>query len=233
MQAADDTTALLTKLVIPPGAVDVTTVAVTLVANPASRPVPPSGSEELSLAVKINLSSGQSLLSGGKTAAVTLSYKDDNGDGIVDGTNAPLDRLRMYSAPDGGGAWTEMATSVDREKKTISGVTAHFSFFSVFASPSSTLGGIKAYPNPWQPGAGGRFDAAAGITFANVPTGSRIKIFTIMGELVRQLEVTAADANTKLWDGRNAESHKAASGVYIVLVKSGSADRTFKIAVER
>ncbi|OGR65524.1 MAG: hypothetical protein A2X31_00075 [Elusimicrobia bacterium GWB2_63_22] len=233
VQAADDTTALLTKLVIPPGAVDVTTVAVTLVANPASRPVPPSGSEELSLAVKINLSSGQSLLSGGKTAAVTLSYKDDNGDGIVDGTNAPLDRLRMYSAPDGGGAWTEMATSVDREKKTISGVTAHFSFFSVFASPSSTLGGIKAYPNPWQPGAGGRFDAAAGITFANVPTGSRIKIFTIMGELVRQLEVTAADANTKLWDGRNAESHKAASGVYIVLVKSGSADRTFKIAVER
>lgn len=233
VQAADDTTALLTKLVIPPGAVDVTTVAVTLVANPASRPVPPSGSEELSLAVKINLSSGQSLLSGGKTAAVTLSYKDDNGDGIVDGTNAPLDRLRMYSAPDGGGAWTEMATSVDREKKTISGVTAHFSFFSVFASPSSTLGGIKAYPNPWQPGAGGRFDAAAGITFANVPTGSRIKIFTIMGELVRQLEVTAADANTKLWDGRNAESHKAASGVYIVLVKSGSADRTFKVAVER
>ncbi len=233
VHASDEETSLVSKVVIPAGAVDVTTVAVTLVSNPPSKPVPPSGSEELSLAVKINLSSGQSLLSGGKTAAVTLSYKDDNGDGIVDGTNAPLDRLRMYSAPDGGGAWTEMATSVDREKKTISGVTTHFSFFSVFAAPASSLGGIKAYPNPWQPGAGGRFDAAAGITFANVPTGSRIKIFTIMGELVRQLEVAAADANTKIWDGRNTEGHKAASGVYIVLVNSGSTDRTFKIAVER
>ena len=233
VQAADETSALVSKVVIPAGAVDVTTVALTLVSNPASKPVPPSGSEELSLAVKINLSSGQSLLSAGKTAAVTLSYKDDNGDGMVDGTNAAVDRLRMYSAPDGGGAWTELATSVDREKRTISGLTAHFSFFSVFAAPSSTLTGIKAYPNPWQPGSGGRFDAAAGITFANLPTGARLKIFTLMGELVRELEVAPADSGTKVWDGRNSEGHKAAGGVYIVLVKSGSTDRTFKVAVER
>ena len=122
---------------------------------------------------------------------------------------------------------------MDREKRTISGLTAHFSFFSVFAAPSSTLTGIKAYPNPWQPGSGSRFDAAAGITFANLPTGARLKIFTLMGELVRELEVAPADSGTKVWDGRNSEGHKAAGGVYIVLVKSGSADRTFKVAVER
>lgn len=232
VQAADEATALVSKVVIPAGAVSVDTVAVTLVSNPAAKPAPPEGAEDLSLAVKINLSNSQSVLAGGSSAVVTLSYKDDNGDGLVDGSNAPLERLRMFSAPDGGGEWTEMATSVDREKKTVSGTTTHFSFFSVFAAPSASLGAVKAYPNPWQPGTGGRFDAA-GVTFANVPTGARIKIFTIMGELVRQLEVAAADANTKVWDGRNSEGRKAASGVYIVLVKSGSTDRTFRLAVER
>ncbi len=233
VQAADESTALVSKVVIPAGAVAVDTVAVTLVSNPAAKPAPPEGAEELNLAVKINLSNSQSALSGGSSAVVTLSYKDDDGDGLVDGSNAPLERLRMFSAPDGGGEWTELLTSVDRTKKTVSGTTTHFSFFSVFAAPSASLGGVKAYPNPWQPGTGGRFDSAAGVTFANVPTGARIKIFTIMGELVRQLEVTAADTNTKVWDGRNSEGRKAASGVYIVLVKSGSTDRTFKLAVER
>jgi hypothetical protein len=233
VQAADEATALVSKVVIPAGAVSVDTVAVTLVSNPASKPAPPEGSEELNLAVKVNLSNSQSALSGGSSASVTLNYKDDNNDGRVDGSNAPVERLKMFSAPDGGGDWTEMSTSVDREKKTVTGVTTHFSFFSVFAAPSASLGGVKAYPNPWQPGSGGRFDAAAGVTFANVPTGGRIKIFTIMGELVRALEVSAADANTKVWDGRNTDGHKAASGVYIVLVKSGSTERTLKVAVER
>lgn len=232
VQAADESTALVAKLVIPAGAVSVDTVAVTLISNPASRPVPPSGSEELSLAVKINLSNGQSLLSAGKTAAVSLSYRDDNGDGIVDGTGASVERLRMFTAPDGGGAWTEMPTTVDRARKTISGTTEHFSFFSVFATPSASVGSVKAYPNPWQPGSGGRFDAA-GVTLSGLPLAARIRIYTLLGELVRALDVTAADAGTKVWDGRNTEGRKAASGVYLVFVKSGSDERTFKLAVER
>jgi len=232
VQAADEATALVSKVIIPAGAVNVTTAALTLVSNPAVKPVPPEGSEELSLAVKINLSNGQSQLAGGNNALVTLSYKDDNGDGIVDGTNAAVDRLKMYSAPDGGGDWTEMVSSLDREKKTISGVTSHFSFFSVFSAPAASLGVMKAFPNPWQPGTGGKFDAA-GVTFNGLPVTAKIKIFTLLGELVRMLEVTAADTGTKVWDGRNMEGHKAASGVYIVLVKSGRTERTFKVAVER
>ena len=53
------------------------------------------------------------------------------------------------------------------------------------------------------------------------------------GELVRLLEVSAPDAGIKVWDGRNSEGHKAASGVYIVRVQSGSDERTLKVAVER
>lgn len=232
VQAADDTTTLVSKVVIPSGAVSDSTAALTLVNNPAAVPAPPSGADALNLAVKVNLSNGQSLLAAGKTAALTFSYKDDDNNGIVDGTLASVERLKVYTVPDAGGSWTQLATSVDRANKTITGVTTHFSFFSVFAAPASGLSAIKVYPVPWQPGAGGRFDAA-GVTFSNLPATARIKIYTITGELVRLMEVTSADGGVKVWDGRNSEGHKAASGIYLAFIKSGSDERTLKVAVER
>lgn len=232
VQAADDTTTLLSKVVIPSGAVSDSTAALTLVNNPAAVPAPPSGADALNLAVKVNLSNGQSQLAAGKTAALTFSYKDDDNNGIVDGTLASVERLKVYTVPDSGGSWTQLATSVDRTNKTITGVTTHFSFFSVFAAPASGLSAIKIYPVPWQPGAGGRFDAA-GVTFSNLPATARIKIYTITGELVRLMEVTSADGGVKVWDGRNSEGHKAASGIYLAFIKSGSDERTLKVAVER
>ncbi len=232
VQAGDDATALLSKVVIPAGAVSVTTAAVTLIPNPPARPAPPAGSGDLAIAVKINLSNGQSQLAGGNSAVITLSYKDDDGDGVVDGTTAEVGRLRVYAASDTGTSWTPLASTVDRTAKTVSAPTTHFSFFSAFATPAAGLSSMKAYPNPWQPGAGGRFDAAA-VTFTGLPNEARIKIFTILGELVRQIDVTAADAGTKTWDGRNSNGSKAASGVYLVRVESGGDDRTLKLAVER
>lgn len=232
VQAADDTTTLLSKVVIPSGAVSDSTAALTLVNNPAAVPAPPSGADALNLAVKVNLSNGQSQLAAGKTAALTFSYKDDDNNGIVDGTLASVERLKVYTVPDSGGSWTQLATSVDRTNKTITGVTTHFSFFSVFAAPASGLSAIKIYPVPWQPGAGGRFDAA-GVTFSNLPATARIKIYTITGELVRLMEVTSSDGGVKVWDGRNSEGHKAASGIYLAFIKSGSDERTLKVAVER
>jgi len=232
VQAGDDVSALVTKVVIPSGAVTDSTAAVTLVSNPAAVPAPPAGADSLNLAVKVNLSNGQSQLAGGQTAALTFSYKDDDGNGIVDGTLAAVDRLRVYTAADAGGAWTQLVTSVDKEKKTVTAVTPHFSFFSVFASAASGLSALKVYPVPWQPGTGGRFDAQ-GVTFSGLPASARIRIYTLIGELVRLLEVTSADAGFKVWDGRNSEGHKAASGIYIALVKAGSDERTVKVAVER
>ena len=233
VQAADDTTALVTKVVIPSGAVTDSTASITLVNNPASVPAPPAGADPLNLALKVNLSNGQSRLASGKAAVLSFNYRDDDGNGILDGTLATVDRLRVYTVADSGGAWTPLDTSVDKEKRTITASTTHFSFFSVFASAVSGLGAVKVYPVPWQPGAGGRFDSAQGVTFSGLPASARIKIFTITGELVRLLEVSAADGGFKLWDGRNSEGHNAASGVYLAVVKSGSDERTVKVAVER
>lgn len=232
VQAGDNASALVGKVVIPAEAVGASTAAVTLIANPANKPAPPEYSEDLNATIKINLSNGQSQLSGGRSALVTLNYRDDNDDGFVDGTFASVERLGMYTAADVGGGWTRLPSTVDRKSRTVSAVTTHFSFFSLFPAPAAAITGVKVFPNPWRPGSGGRFDAA-GVAFTGLPSSARIMLFTLVGELVRALDVTASDFGTKIWDGNNIAGHKVASGIYLVRIKSGPDERTIKMAVER
>ena len=106
----------------------------------------------------------------------------------------------------------------------------------LFAPLAADLNSVKAYPVPWKPGSGGKFDSAPGtygIIFDNLTDETEIKIFTITGQLVRELKVTAADLGFKVWDGKNSSGRKAGSGVYLARIKSGSKVITLKIAVER
>lgn len=90
-----------------------------------------------------------------------------------------------------------------------------------------------AYPRPWKPGTGGSHDAA-GITFAPVPDNTTIRIYTLTGELVKELTALPADLNAKVWDGRNTAGKKAASGVYFChLAAAGYTPQFLKLAIER
>jgi hypothetical protein len=196
----------------------------------------PSASEELSAigqSAEIGLSNGQHLLAGGLTAEIILTYPDADGDGIVDGTAVRAERLKIYSYDTASGAWVDdLSCRVDKENRQVIGSTPHFSYFAVFAPMSAAVSAAKAYPNPWKPGSGGKFDAA-GVTFDSLTPEATIKIFTPAGELVRELNVTPADSGAKLWDGRNGSGKKAASGVYIAVVRSGGKTKTIKLGVER
>jgi hypothetical protein len=122
---------------------------------------------------------------------------------------------------------------VDQDQHKVTGRTRHFSFFALFAPVAANLNAAcLMYPNPWKPGSGGMFDAG-GVTFANLDTGGTIRIFTIAGELVRELSVSAADARVKVWDGKNNSGSKAASGVYLVRASFNGTVKILKLAVER
>ena len=88
---------------------------------------------------------------------------------------------------------------------------------------------VKYYPNPIQPSKGLNYTK---MNFLNMPAGTRIKIYTLLGQVVRDLE---ADANgTAVWDGKNNAGAKAASGVYIVYMEDGNRNKKrIKVAVER
>jgi hypothetical protein len=85
---------------------------------------------------------------------------------------------------------------------------------------TTSLGGVKAFPNPW------RSDkhANTSIKFDNMPAASVIKIFTVSAHEVKQL---SADSNgSALWDRTNDSGDSVASGVYIYLVIDPQGNQT-------
>lgn len=236
LQAADPVSSQITKLEIPAGALNAPTATVAITNKPAVAPPPPADAEASGIVTEVVLSN-QSLLAGGRTAVVTLLYPDADNNGIVDGTTLLASQLEMYSAHSAAGPWErDLKSVVDLAGKKVTGHTTHFSFFALFAPQAINFNAARAYPLPWRPGSGGKFDSAPGtygITFDNLPGKTEIKIFTIGGQLVRELKLTAADLGVKVWDGKNSAGVKAASGVYLAHIKSGSSVKVLKIAVER
>ena len=73
---------------------------------------------------------------------------------------------------------------------------------------------------------------AVGITFTNVPQTGNIEIYTIDGRLVRKLGIPAnLTVQEVKWDVKTAGGGRAASGVYIWRVVSGSNVKTGKLMV--
>jgi hypothetical protein len=81
------------------------------------------------------------------------------------------------------------------------------------------------------PGTGNpSFDAAA-LTFSNLPSDARVRIFTILGESV--WEGSAGPSGVVTWDGRNSRGHPAASGTYIAVVTGSGGRKTTRVTVIR
>ncbi len=234
--AGDSASSQVTRLEIPAGALDNSTATVTVTNNPAVTPPVPADVEPTGIVAEVTLSN-QSVLAGGQTAVVTLLFPDADNNGIVDGTSMHANQLRMYSARSAAGPWEkDLSSVVDVTGKKVTGYTSHFSFFALFAPQAVNINSARAYPVPWKPGSGGKFDSAPGtdgVIFDNLTDKTEISIFTITGRLVRKLALTPADLGFKVWDGTNSAGRKAASGVYIAHIKSGSNVKILKIAVER
>ena len=80
--------------------------------------------------------------------------------------------------------------------------------------------GVYVYPDPYKPGSNTIYDNTAlgeGIVFAGLPSSARIRIFTISGKLVKDMNVSNSKG-TFLWDTTNADNQKCSSGVYLYIV---------------
>ena len=236
LQTAASDTGQLARLEIPPGALQASTATVEVTNNPPLIPPAPGDAEAAGAVVEVVLSN-QSALTGGLKAAVSLTFPDADNDGIVDGTTLHAERLEMYSAHSSAGPWErDISSVVDLAGKKVTGYTTHFSFFALFVPQAVNINSAMAYPLPWRPGSGGRFDSVPGtygITFDNLTDKAEIRIYTVTGQLVREFKLTSSDLGVKVWDGKNSDGRKAASGIYLARIKSGSSVKTLKIAVER
>jgi len=182
------------------------------------------------------------------SGSITIPFKDDNDDGIVDGTfpEVKVADLRPYTWHNGKWAEVEGPFIRDTVNYTITFPIAHLSIYAlgglVTTQSQPALNSARVYPVPWQPGSSGKFGSAnvagcgSGLIFDNLTSEGTIRIYTIPGDLVRDIFYTSADNGCKAWDGKNASGRNVASGVYIAIINnrgSGGGSKIKKLAIER
>ena len=86
---------------------------------------------------------------------------------------------------------------------------------------SVNLENVKVYPNPYKPNSGTIYDnnpiVGEGIIFSGLTQKAKVQIFNIAGELVTEFEEEDGDG-IYVWDTRNKNGEKVASGVYIYFI---------------
>jgi len=127
--------------------------------------------------------------------------------------------------------WVPLKSKADNASKQIIAYIDHLSVFAIMgtANAAQPFEDVKYYPNPMQPSKGLNYSR---MHFSNMPSGTRIKIYTMMGQTVRELESDAS--GMAVWDGQNNTGEKVASGVYIVYMEDRDGNKKrIKVAVER
>ncbi|MDD4004921.1 MAG: fibronectin type III domain-containing protein [Elusimicrobiaceae bacterium] len=155
---------------------------------------------------------------------ITIPYRSED---LPADTNT--DRLVLAFRDESRNVWVPLPSVSHAVLKNVEGVAAHLSTFQIMEMlPSASVEDIKIFPNPFNPNTSNQY-----MQFTKLPSGASVKIFTYLGELVR--EMTADISGNAKWDGKNTYGSNVASGVYIVMVKSadGGAGKILKLAVQR
>lgn len=91
----------------------------------------------------------------------------------------------------------------------------------------TNLSASYAYPVPYKPSTGHTF-----IYFRNLAPDTTIKVFTIMGELVKELHADGT-VDPLPWDVKNTDGDNVASGVYLYQIKNSFSEKRGKLMVIR
>ncbi|MDE2292942.1 MAG: T9SS type A sorting domain-containing protein, partial [Elusimicrobia bacterium] len=234
VSAAAPGSGVVSQVKLPAGALSDSTTTLTVTLKPAAAPPPDAQLSSIGPPLEVQLSNGQTHLSGGETASLVFTYPDTDGDGVVDGTSYRADRLEVRSYVNG--AWRqESATTVDTKARTLTATTPHFSFFQVFASAAADLSSVRVYPNPYKPDGGSAdqghvyspSDPVSGIVFDNLPASVEIKIYTVTGKLVTSFG-TDNGSGALQWDVRNSDGQEVASGGYFAVITTPGHDPVVK-----
>lgn len=156
-----------------------------------------------------------------RPVTVTIGYRASD----VVGMDPDTLRIARYDPATG---WVILDSRVDTLQREVTGETDHFSLFQLVSiSPAQTLSSGLVFPNPFRPSQG-----HTALKFGQLPVAARIKVFSVSGRLLRELE---ADSTGQVlnWDATDKDGRKLPSGVYLALIESGSDKRTLKFAIQR
>jgi hypothetical protein len=90
------------------------------------------------------------------------------------------------------------------------------------AGPTGNLQTVKVVPNPFRGRESWDLPNGNEVQFVNLPTRARIRIYTVAGDLVRDLNHDDPVRDFERWDLKNANGRDAVSGIYMYRVESGA-----------
>jgi hypothetical protein len=91
------------------------------------------------------------------------------------------------------------------------------------------------YPNPFNPSTAIPFKAGSRKLGAGIPTRTTLKIYNVLGQLVRTLvdEEKSPGNYQVIWDGKNQKGNEVSSGIYFYQLKAGNYKETRKMSLLR
>lgn len=90
------------------------------------------------------------------------------------------------------------------------------------SGPALDLQRVLAVPNPYRGSEVWDRPGQSEVHFVNLPAQSRIRVYTLAGDLVRVLEHNDPIHDFERWDLRNASGQPVVSGIYMYRVESGT-----------
>lgn len=156
----------------------------------------------------------------------TTSLAEDNWGRIWVGTEGGLARIDTegqveFTLDTSDGLVNNRVNSLylDQEEDALwIGTVGGMSRLQLGASGTDAGPQAYAYPNPFRLGARG-----ASLTFTDLPLGASVRIFTVAGELVRELDGAAGDGAVT-WNGQSAAGFLVGSGIYYFVAQAETGD---------
>ena len=160
----------------------------------------------------------------------TVSYADADSDGMVDGVSPPVrtNTLALWWLDAAGQSWVRLPGSSGGAANTLSSPLTHFSTFALIGGEDADLDRAFAFPVPYVPSE----QATRVITFRNLSSRAKIRIYTAAGAFVRAIDESDGDGQAT-WDVRNEAGEPAASGVYFYLITNAAHKKRGKLVVIR
>jgi len=169
------------------------------------------------------------------TFEISIPYRDIDLDGIVDNSSPKIisRALCIYKLNEGQAKWEEIPSFVDEKNCLVSARTNQFGIFSIIGRSYKDVQNVYAYPVPFEKEKGHKFIKFGKNPSAPLPSSCKIRIYTISGELIRELEETDGDG-TYIWqDIEDKKGRELSSGVYIYIIDSGEEKKSGKIMIIR
>jgi hypothetical protein len=175
-------------------------------------PPPPSSDEDFDYEIV-----DDGLMNGARLRYVVTAFDDgDNGDGIH---TEEWDRLNS------GMGVLESSRGEDVQQRAVpaAAVQAEGDIDNVYVVPNPYVGSSRLEQHGWS-GGDGR------IEFRGLPRECEIEIWTLAGDLVRELKHDSG-LSWETWDVRNDEGDEVAGGIYVYRVSSGENEQIGKFFV--